>query len=182
MSGHNKWSQIKGKKGVTDAKRGQLFGKLLKAISIAAKSAPNPQFNPRLRSAIEKAKEFNVPQENIERAVSKAGEEKNLEDVIIEAYGPEGVAIIIEAITDNTNRTINEIRHILDLHGAKMANQGSVLWSFSSEGGSASGGEHNWQPKFKQSVSLDTAKKITEIIEALEEHDDVQRIITNISF
>jgi len=173
MSGHNKWSQIKGKKGVTDAKRGQLFGKLLKAISIAAKSAPNPQFNPRLRSAIEQAKKSNVPLENIERAVSKAGEEKNLEDVTIEAYGPEGVAMIIEAITDNTNRTINEIRHILDLQGAKMANQGSVLWSFDKT-------ESGWQPKFKQTVSQDTTDKISQITEALEEHDDVQKVITNI--
>jgi len=195
MSGHNKWSQIKNKKGTADAKRGQLFGKLLKAISIAAKSAPNPQFNPRLRSAIEQAKKSNVPLENIERAISKAGEEKNLEDVTIEAYGPEGVAMIIEAITDNTNRTINEIRHILDIQGAKMANQGSVLWSFEqiadergpnapacnamrSIAGRDSRG--NWQPKFKQPVSQETTDKISQITEALEEHDDVQKVITNI--
>lgn len=173
MSGHNKWSQIKGKKGAADAKRGQLFGKLLKAISIAAKTETKPEFNPRLRSAMEQAQKNNVPLENIERAISKASEEKDLEDVVIEAYGPEGVAIIIEAITDNTNRTVNEIRHILDLQGAKMANQGSVLWSFDKT-------ESGWQPKFKQPVSPETADKIKQIAEALEEHDDVQKIVTNI--
>ena len=173
MSGHNKWSQIKTKKGATDKKRGNLFGKLLKAISIAAKTAPNPQFNPRLRSAIEKAKENNVPQENIDRAVSKASEEKDLEEVVIEAYGPEGVAIIIGGITDNKNRTTSEIRHILDLQGAKMANPGSVLWSFDKT-------ETGWQPKFKQSVSQDTIDKISQITETLEEHDDVQKITVNI--
>ena len=172
MSGHNHWSQVKNKKGAADQKRGNLFGKLLKVISIAAKTAPNPESNPRLKSAIEKAKENNVPQENIERAINKASEEKNLEDVIIEAYGPEGVAIIIEAITDNTNRTINEIRHILDLQGAKMANPGSVLWSFDKT-------ETGWQPKFKQPISQNTTDKVSQITEALEEHDDVQRITTN---
>ncbi len=186
MSGHNKWSQIKTKKGATDKKRGNLFGKLLKAISIAARDEHPPaskgrgspsstgrQFNPRLRSAIEKAKENNVPQENIDRAVSKASEEKDLEEVVIEAYGPEGVAIIIEGITDNKNRTTSEIRHILDLQGAKMANPGSVLWSFDKT-------ETGWQPKFKQSVSQDTIDKISQITETLEEHDDVQKITVNI--
>lgn len=173
MSGHNRWSQVKNKKGAADQKRGNLFGKLLKAISITAKTAPNPQFNPRLRSAIEKAKENNVPQENIERAISKASEEKDLEEIIIEAYGPEGIAMIIEGITNNKNRSISEIRHILDENGAKMATPGSVLWSFNKT-------EAGWQPKFKQPVSQDTIDKISQITEALEEHDDVQKITANI--
>src|SRR3990167_1562402 len=105
MSGHNKWSQIQHKKGRADKERSAVFTKLLAAISIAAKSEPKPDFNPRLRAVIEKAKENNVPQENIERAINKASEEKSLEEVIIEAYGPEGTQIIIEGITDNTNRT-----------------------------------------------------------------------------
>ena len=172
MSGHNHWSQVKNKKGAADQKRGNLFGKLLKVISIAAKTAPNPESNPRLKSAIEKAKENNVPQENIERAINKASEEKNLEEIIIEAYGPEGVAIIIEAITDNKNRSISEIRHILDLQEVKMANPGSVLWSFDKT-------ENGWQPKFKQPISQNTTDKVSQITEALEEHDDVQRITTN---
>src|SRR3989344_524111 len=118
MSGHNKWSQIKNRKGVQDAKKSLTFSKLLAAIAVAAKSNPKPDANPRLRSVIEKAKENNVPLENIERAINKAAEQKDLQEVLIEAYGPEGVGILIEAITDNSNRTISEIRHLLDENGA----------------------------------------------------------------
>src|SRR3990167_1828281 len=121
MSGHSKWKQIQHKKGAADLKRGRIFSKLLRAISVAAKTEPNPQFNPRLRSAIETAKENNVPADNIERAISKASEAKNLEDVVVEAYGPEGSALIITAVTDSKNRTINEIRNILNERQAKMA-------------------------------------------------------------
>ena len=177
MSGHNKWSQIKNQKGAADKKRGQLFSKLLKAISIAAKTEANPQFNPRLRSVMEKAKEFNVPQDNIERAVSKASETKNLEDITVEAYGPEGAALIIEGITDNTNRAISEIKHILTENGAKIANPGSVLWSF--EKADDEPGRSGWKAKFPQEISEDGRKKIAELIDALEEHGDVQNVITN---
>lgn len=178
MAGHSKWAQIKRQKGVTDKKRGQLFSKLLKAISVAAKSDPNPQFNPRLRSAIETAKENSVPQDNIDRAINKAAEEKNLEDLVIEAYGPEGVAIIIEAITDNKNRTVAEVRHLLSENNAKMANPGSVLWSFDppSAGGSENRG---WQPKFPQAISEASKEKLSQLLEAVEAHDDVQHITTN---
>lgn len=169
MSGHNKWSQIKNQKAATDKKRGQIFSKILKAISIAAKTEPNPQFNPRLRSAIETAKTANVPQDNIMRAISKASEEKAMEDIIVEAYGPEGVSLIIEGITDNTNRSISEIKHILSENNAKIATPGSVLWAFEKT-------NEGWQPKFPQEVSEDGQKKITSLIEALEEHDDVQNV------
>jgi len=174
MSGHNKWSQIKNQKGAADKKRGQLFSKMLKAVSVAAKEEPNPDFNPRLRSLIEKAKENNVPAENIERAIKKAAEEKNLEELVIEAYGPEKVALIIEAITDNRNRTIAEVRHILDENGAKMATPGSVLWSFTKTGG-------EWQPNFRQQVSDEGKEKILSLIEKLEENEDVQKVTTNIA-
>ncbi|MEK7462826.1 MAG: YebC/PmpR family DNA-binding transcriptional regulator [Patescibacteria group bacterium] len=208
MSGHNKWSQIKNKKGVADVKRGKVFSKMLRAISIAAKSEPNPQFNPRLRSAIETAKEYLVPLDNIERAINKASEQKNLSEMVIEAYGPEGSAIIIEAITDNTNRTISEVKKILNDHDAKFANQGSVLWAFEkttnnyeasidsheewkpgseslatppkaecSEDGQTSTA---WKAKFPQKISDDAKVKIEGLIEALDEHDDVQNIFTNI--
>ncbi|MEK7191933.1 MAG: YebC/PmpR family DNA-binding transcriptional regulator [Patescibacteria group bacterium] len=172
MSGHNKWSQIQHKKSVTDAKRGALFSKLLAAISVAAKQELNPSANPRLRSAIEKAKENKVPQENIERAISKAAEQKNLEEVLIEAYGPEGVGLIIEAITDNKNRTTSEIRHLLDENGAKMATPGSVLWSFEKQG-------MEWKAKFQQPISEEGKIKLQKLIEILENHDDVQRVISN---
>ncbi len=176
MAGHSKWAQIKRQKGVTDKKRGQLFSKLLKAISVAAKSEANPQFNPRLRSAIETARSANVPNENIQRAIPKAAETKDLEDFTIEAYGPEGVALIIEGITDNTNRSIAEIKHILSENNAKIANPGSALWAFSFEEGVISGAEKGWQPKFPQEISEDGQEKIEKLIEALEEHDDVQQV------
>lgn len=179
MSGHNKWSQIKNKKGVADVKRGKIFSKLLRAISIAAKTEPNPQFNPRLRTAVETAKEYLVPLDNIERAINKASEQKDLEEMIIEAYGPEGSAIIIEAITDNTNRTISEVKKILSDHGAKFANQGSVLWAFDAPiKGNA---DSEWKAKFPQNISEESKAKLERLIEALDEHDDVQNIFTNVA-
>lgn len=177
MSGHNKWSQIKNQKAVTDKKRGQIFSKILKAISIAAKTEPNPQFNPRLRSVIDAAKEANVPQDNINRAISKASEAKAMEDIVVEAYGPEGVALIIEGITDNTNRSISEIKHILTENNAKIANPGSVLWAF--EKTAEGPGRSSWQPKFPQEISEDSQKEIAKLIDALEEHDDVQGVTPN---
>ena len=174
MSGHSKWSQIKHHKGITDQKRGQLFSKLLRAIAIATKTDSNPQFNPRLRTAIETARTNNVPAENIERAISKASEEKNLEDILVEAYGSEGAALIIQGITDNSNRTVNEIKKILSDHDAKIATPGSVLWSFEQTG------DKSWKPKFQQPISDAAKEKIRILVAALEEHEDVQKIITNI--
>ncbi|MEK7077138.1 MAG: YebC/PmpR family DNA-binding transcriptional regulator, partial [Patescibacteria group bacterium] len=104
MAGHSHWKQIKVQKGAADQKRGRVFSKLLAAVSIAAKSEANPQFNPRLRAAVAKAKENQVPQENIDRAIKKASEKnENLEEIRMECYGPGGAAIIAEAITDNSN-------------------------------------------------------------------------------
>src|SRR5579864_153859 len=111
MSGHSHWAGIKHKKEITDQKRGKVFSKLLAAISAAAKPEPNPEFNPRLRTAILKAKEASVPQENIEHAIKRAAEAgAALEELTFEAYGPGGVAIIIHAISDNRNRTVQEIK------------------------------------------------------------------------
>lgn len=182
MSGHNKWSQIKNRKGVADLKRGQVFSKLLKTISIAAKTEPNPQFNPRLRSTILKAKENNIPQENIERAISKASEEKNLEEIIIEAYGPEGSALIIEGVTHNTNRTISEIKHILAANNGKIAVPGSVRWSFNAPATGQTRQAYGWQPKFQQDVSPNAKNALKQLIQKLEEHEDVQKITTNVNF
>lgn len=177
MSGHSHWKQVQHKKGATDQKRGQVFSKLLRAVSVAAKTEPNPQFNPRLRSAIEKARESSVPIDNIERAISKASEAKNLEDLVIEAYGPEGSALIITAITDSKNRAINEIRSILNEYHVKMANPGSVLWSFNAP----SAAEQEWTAKFPQPVSDQAKDQLAKIIEALEENEDVQKVYINIS-
>ncbi len=172
MSGHSKWSQIKHKKGAADQKRSALFSKLLNAVAIAARNEPNPQFNPALRTAIERSRENQVPLENIERAVKKASENKNLEELIIEAYGPEGAAIIIEAVTDNKNRTISEIKKILSDNGAKIAEPGSVLWAFEK---TADG----WQAKFKQETAGSVKEKIRILTAELENRGDVQKIYEN---
>jgi len=174
MSGHSKWSQIKHKKEAADQKRGKVFSKLLSAILAAAKSEPNPEFNPRLRTAIEKAKESNVPGENIERALRHASESgQNIEELIFEAYGPGGAAILIEAISDNKNRTIQKIKKTLNEFGAKWAESGSVRWAF--EQLSAGG----WKAKFPQELSDEDKNKLKILIEALEENDDVQKVYTN---
>ncbi|MBU1921869.1 YebC/PmpR family DNA-binding transcriptional regulator [Patescibacteria group bacterium] len=136
MSGHSKWAQIKRKKGATDAKRGTLFTKLARSITVAAKSGPDPDANFQLRMAIEQAKAANLPKDNIERAIAKAsGAGKDqLEQVIYEAFGPGGVAILIDVLTDNKNRSASEIKHILSAHGGSMAGPGSVRWMFDLRG------------------------------------------------
>lgn len=133
MSGHNKWAQIKHKKAIIDAKRGQLFSKLVKEIMVAVKTGGSaPDTNIRLRSALLRAKEEGLPKENIDRAIMRASgqEEDPLQEFIYEATTTGGVMIVIEGITDNKNRTTAEIKHILSLHNAKLAEQGSLLWNF----------------------------------------------------
>jgi YebC/PmpR family DNA-binding regulatory protein len=138
MSGHSKWSTIKRKKAVTDARRGKIFTQLIKEITVAAKmGGGNPEGNARLRLAIDKAKTSNMPADNIKRAIQKGTGELpgvNYEDVVYEAYGPGGTAIIIETVTDNKNRTISDIRHILERNHGKVATAGSVAFQFHKKG------------------------------------------------
>ena len=138
MAGHSKWAQIKRKKAVADAKRGKLFTKLIREISVAARQGGgNPQGNPRLRLAIEQARAANMPMENIERAIKKATGElegSKFEEIIYEGYGPGGIAILIEAVTDNKNRTVSELRHLFSRHGGRLAETGSVNWKFQRKG------------------------------------------------
>lgn len=176
MSGHSKWSQIKHKKGATDQKKAKIFSKISRAITLATKEkGGDVSSNPKLRLMIEKAKEINMPADNIERAIKKgigAGEAENLEEAIYEAYGPAGTAIIIETITDNKNRTLNEIKHILKEYDAVLGTPGSALWAFEKK--------ENWEPKHITSIEKQEDKeKLTKLIEELENHDDVQNIITN---
>lgn len=177
MAGHSHWAGIKHKKEVTDAKRGKVFSKLLKAVSVAARSEPNPDFNPRLRTAITKAKDAQVPVDNIERAIAKASQaSEELEELLFEAYGAGGIAILIEAVTDNRNRTVQEIKKILGDHGAKWATPGSVQWAFelrASEDGTG------WEPKFPADVSAEDAEALRTLVAALDDHDDVQRVSVN---
>lgn len=178
MSGHNKWTQIKHQKGAVDQKRAKVFSKILNTISIAARTDPNPQFNPRLRSAIQKAKEFNVPNENIDRAIKKISEPGHiLDELVLEAYGPSGSAIVIEAITDSRNRTVAEIKKIISDCEGRWAEPGSVTWAFekihTEEG-------IEWRAKFPQPLNETDSIKLKTFIEKLESHDDVQKVFTNI--
>lgn len=137
MAGHSKWASIKHKKATTDKKRSNVFGKLTHAITIAARLGENPQMNHELRLAIEKAKAENMPKENIKRAIAKgssAGGADNIKAVTYEIYGPEGIAILAMAITDNNNRTLGEIKGVLNKHTGKLAASGSVSYLFERKG------------------------------------------------
>jgi YebC/PmpR family DNA-binding regulatory protein len=138
MSGHSKWSKIKRKKGSADAARGRLFSKLIKAITIAAKhGGGDPESNSRLRAAIDEAKSNNMPWDNIERAIKRGTgklEGQTLEEVTYEAYGPAGVAILIEVVTDNRNRATSAIKHVLARQNGSLGTAGSVAWQFQAQG------------------------------------------------
>ncbi len=237
MSGHSKWHQIKHKKLAADAKRGKLFSKLIREISVAARmGGGDPEANPRLRKAITEAKANNMPQDTIQRAIDRgtgkiAGEQ--YEEVVYEGYGPGGVAILVEAVTSNRNRTVSELRHIFSRHGGNLGESGCVSWMFHKKGyilvprGSISeddlftlaleagaedvrtDDEGNYEiitsvedfetivEKLKQaSVPLATAQPtmipqtyvrlegkeastMLKLMDALEEHDDVQRVSAN---
>ncbi len=137
MSGHSKWATIKHKKGALDAKRGKIFTRLLKEIAVAAKGGGNPDTNARLRTAVAAAKAENMPQDNIKRAIQRGTGELegvNYEEISFEGYGPGGVAIIVDVLTDNRNRAVSEIRHAFSKNGANIGESGSVRFMFSKKG------------------------------------------------
>ncbi|PYQ30105.1 MAG: YebC/PmpR family DNA-binding transcriptional regulator [Acidobacteria bacterium] len=138
MSGHSKWSTIKHKKGAADAKRGKVFTRILKEMTVAARlGGGDPIGNPRLRAAVAEAKANNMPKDNIERAIKRGTGElegATYEEITYEGYGPGGVAIIVEALTDNTNRTTPEIRHMFEKHGGNLGTPGSVKFQFEKKG------------------------------------------------
>jgi len=138
MAGHSKWAQIKHKKAKVDAQKGKRFAKLIREIQVAARiGGPDPELNPRLRLAIDRARAANMPMDNIERAIKKAtgGEEgAGYEEAIYEGYGPGGVAIMIVTLTDNKNRTTGEVRHVLTKYGGNLGKSGTVAWQFSEKG------------------------------------------------
>lgn len=235
MSGHSKWATIKHKKAATDAKRGQLFTKLIKEITIAARGGGKPDTNPRLRVAIERAKEQSMPADNIERAIKKGtGELEGVsyEDITLEGYGPGGVAIFVEGVSDNKNRTTSEVRTIFSKAGGNMAGAGSVAWMFEKKGYivvskktidedklmgivldagaedlvvedenyavktapadffkvkkaiddngiKAEDAEITLLPKSTVKVTGDDAKKVLNLVDAIEEHEDVQHVYAN---
>ncbi len=235
MSGHSKWATIKHKKAATDAKRGKRFTKLIKEITVAARNSGNPDTNPQLRAAIDKAKQSNMPSDTIERAIKKGTGELpgvSYDEITLEGYGSGGVAIFIQALTDNKNRTTSEVRSIFSKKGGNMAGAGSVAWIFEQKGyiviSKSTIGEDKLMgivleagaedmttededysiktipqdfakvkkalednnikyesaeitmiPKSNVKLVGDDAKKILDLINALEEHDDVQNVYAN---
>jgi len=177
MSGHNKWAQIKHKKAITDAKKSKIFSKIVRYISVEAKLSKGDINAPGLRAAIEKAKKVNMPYENIERAIKKASNEgTQMISIVYEAYGPGGVGIIIETLTDSKNRTAQEIKHILSKNGFTLASIGSVIWSFVRE---KTNEGIIYKPNMSVSINDTDLELLEKLVEELEENDDVQEIYTN---
>ncbi|MHA1748184.1 MAG: YebC/PmpR family DNA-binding transcriptional regulator [Promethearchaeota archaeon] len=177
MSGHSKWSKVKHKKAITDVKKGKIFSKLARLITVAAREkGGEPETNPKLRMAIEKAKQANMSSENIKRAIQRGTgkiEGVNLEEVLYEAYGPGGAAILISCITDNKNRALSEIKHILHSRGGKIAEPGSVVWGFERQ-------NNGYVAKYPMEITNEKEKNsLKELLHALNEHDDVQEVYTN---
>ena len=235
MSGHSKWATIKHKKGALDAKRGKIFTRLIKEISMAAKSGGDVEKNPRLRTAVAAAKAENMPADNIKRAIQRGTGElpgATYEEFQLEGYGPGGVAVLTELSTDNRNRTVSEIRHVFGKHGGNLGEAGSVAWMFHKKGSIVvpkatakeddlmnvvleNGGEdlrddgENWEiitdphsyepvleavkkgnfPVTTSEVAMlpqnyiklegQQATQMIRLMEALEEHDDVQHVYSN---
>lgn len=174
MSGHNKWSKIKHKKAATDAQKSKVFGKLGKLIAVESKKAGGDVNSPGLRSAIEKAKQSNMPTSNIDRAVQKGKTDTSaaLDDVLYEVYGPGGVAIIISGLTDNRNRTAAEIKHLLSKQGLALAEPGAASWAFENIGG-----EYNAKTTVK--ITEEEKDKLESLMEILLDHDDVHDVYSN---
>ncbi len=173
MSGHSKWSQIKHRKNISDQKKGQVFSKVSKKLSIAARDSIDPTSNYRLQAVIEEARALNMPKENIDRAIKRAGEKESasLNEIVIHAIGPGSISLVIEAITDSKNRTINEIKNILSKNDSKMVPENSLNWMF----------DKNWDPITQVEVSDPmTQEKIDKLFEELDANDDIENVHTNL--
>ena len=173
MSGHNKWSKIKHKKAATDAVKSKVFSKHSGLIAMESKKAGGDVSSPGLAAAIERAKKDSMPKNNIEKAVAKGCGEggATIEEVLYEAYGPGGVAMIITAVTDNTNRTSPEIKHILTKADLQLGAPGSSMWAFTKV-------ESNYIPNSPTDLSDGDGEKLAALVEAFEEHEDVQDVFT----
>jgi YebC/PmpR family DNA-binding regulatory protein len=174
MAGHNKWTQIKRQKGVADAMKSNLWGKLGKRIAMESKKANGDTNASSMRAIIETAKKANMPKDTIERAVAKgvSADAASLDQVTYESYGPGGAAIIIDAVTDNRNRTAQEIKHLLSKNGLELAAQGSALWAFEKTG-------DGFVPKTTVPVSEADSAALMNILAEIDAHDDVEEVYTN---
>lgn len=175
MAGHSKWAQIKRGKAVTDAAKSRIFARYARLIALESKRAGGSLFDPGLAAAIARAKAANMPKDNIERAVAKGASKDagGLEQVAYEAYGPGGVAMIIDALTDSKNRTTQEIKHLLSKNGVELAAPGAALWAFTK---SADGYAPN-EPRMD--IAREDEERLGALLSALDEHDDVQSVFTN---
>lgn len=174
MAGHNKWAQIKHKKAITDAKKSKIFSKFSRLILLESKKSQGKE-SPSLRAVVERARAVNMPSENIERAIKKGVERETraLEEITYEAYGPGGAALIIDCLTDNRNRTVNEIKLLLSEYGLSLAEPGAALWAFEKTL------EKHWIPKTTVPISVEDKNRLNALIEKLEDNDDVQSVYTN---
>jgi len=176
MSGHNKWSQIQRQKGATDAAKSRAFAKFSRLITIESKKSAGNMSSPGLATAISRAKAANMPKDSIDRAVAKgtskdAGE---LEQVLYEFYGPGGAAVIVSALTDNRNRTTQEIKHLISKNGFELGTPGSAAWAFTKNP------DASLMPNEPlMTITGDDETKLTSLLESLDEHDDVQEVWTN---
>src|SRR3989338_9376933 len=168
MSGHNKFSQIKRKKGFTDAKKSKAFSMFARLITIASKQAGGDASSPTLRTIIDKAKKASMPKDNIDRAVKKGTDTGSsaYSEVMFETYGPGGVGVIITGITDNKNRTSQEIKHVLSKHGYDLANPGSVIWAFGAGRDEESGGI-SYSATTRVPISDSDKEKLALLVDAL---------------
>lgn len=166
MSGHSRWSQIKHKKELTDRKKGQVFSKASKLISLAARKGSNPETNQELKNAIDNARAINMPNDNIQRAINKVSDKSSqLEEIVIEAIGPGNIALKIKAITDSRNRTISEIKKIISDNHSKMVPPGSISWMFG---------------QVVSVIDPGTQDMIQKLFEALDNQDDVEDVASNL--
>ncbi len=173
MSGHNKWSKIKHKKAATDAQKSKIFSKHAALIAMESRKAKGNLASPGLIAVIERAKKDSMPKENIDRAVAKGGgaDGASLTEVLYETYGPGGTAVLITAVTDNTNRTTQEVKHILSKQGYQLGGSGSALWAYTKTA-------EGYVPNMPMNLNDEDGEKLATLIEALEEQDDVQDIYT----
>ncbi len=178
MSGHSKWAKVKYQKAQKDPKKGQAFSKITNLITVAARKGTDAESNPKLRIAIEKAKELGMPTENIEKAIKRGAgdslEGKNVEEILVEAYGPQGVALLIQAVTDNKNRTLAELRHLLNENSAKLTEGGTVKYLFK-EMGKILVDKNLWNDDFALSSIENGAQEIKEEDEKIAIYTDLSK-------
>ncbi len=191
MAGHSKWANIKHRKGRQDAKRGKVFSRLIRELTVASKlGGPLPEDNPRLRTALDKALSSNMPKDTIERAIQRGaggGEAENLEETTFEGYGPGGVAVIVESMTDNNNRTVAEVRHAFTKAGGNLGTDGSVSYLFNKKGLIQLNQDNNLEQIMETAIEAgaedieENPDKTITITASLEEYEDVKRALVDSS-